>query len=762
MMEEEEEGESRYRHTEEGDALIEMRILDSTRKAYEGKLKIIRAGLRDVAPDVFSKKTEGDADYIDLQNLAWKDLREAILRDRNPDNSHKTYHVYKKHQSAISHVAKEQGEVMPKLLAQELEIFISGLRKKFAAQKKRGEVKAHAKDIIPVELIHTLMAEALTKGDLKSIQWNAYLHQQYTLAARAISIQDLCFRAGRIFKDSVTWRFDQTKPDQEGKHIDDKHTYANTSRPEICNHLALGIYLLVNPSLNTNTVFGGGREMTSAFSKWLQDALKSDKAERVMIDAGIVRKDVGSHSVRKVARNELATGAVLISKEARNCRAGVSNGKNTDPYVGGGGEADCRAGRTLAGLNFTSDDAAALPPHFYCKEEADAKFVDSAVQRCFPGPSKIGDIRATRAYLKRYLASCVFHAEWMQKTFPTEHCVFSSLLFTEAGLLEKLRPLVCTGTLYNIKSAMASTGVPPYVIQGISARLSAQCQKELAKQIEQDRRDRKEEQKNQEENRKKQLLSSEDRILKGVKQILAEDGRTSDTATMSSVRSFMADELSKLHRAIQSTNAIQTTGTQNAMTQQEEATTEESRTRTTEMQPGITRLYNCPDGTMKRIPPGCACQAIPREANMATVYRLWFQPNQVLQSGNLVPVPPLQKISPGDIYIANDGTPHDENEIKAKRRLTVIKKVLRVYVDTSEIVFTQNPTTEKINGWFHQTITKIEERLPTLKRNRTRATAKRKPVTEYNRLNKAGLTPQGGKRKRRRRCAPGSGRTTSL
>ena len=212
-----------YRHTLEGKALENRRIKGSTRSEYEAKATILLRGLKAVKPDAIGKT--GNRNYVDFKQLSFDDISEAMLRDRNPNGKRKSASVYKKHASALNYIAVEQKELVPESMKSRIKGFISGLTKQDAELRKKGLLRSYAKDIMPERVHWGLMEEALLEGSKSSLFFNAFGQCAFMLMSRAESIDSLAYRACRVKNDALVFRFNQTKPDQEGKRTDDKHVY---------------------------------------------------------------------------------------------------------------------------------------------------------------------------------------------------------------------------------------------------------------------------------------------------------------------------------------------------------------------------------------------------------------------------------------------------------------------------------------------------------------------------------------------------------
>jgi hypothetical protein len=127
-----------------------------------------------------------------------------------------------------------------------------------------------------------------------------------------------------------------------------------------------------------------------------------------------------------------------------------------DTYLRYESAGDQFVGRTVAGLPLESPDFAILPPHF---RSTAAGVVAEVVQECFPKSHQ-----SLRNCLEMFLASVVYHSDYLKAKLPANHRLFSSPLFS-TNRLSSLKPLVQCGRFNKVdeKRIARATGIPPFV-----------------------------------------------------------------------------------------------------------------------------------------------------------------------------------------------------------------------------------------------------------------------------------------------------------
>ena len=123
-------------------------------------------------------------------------------------------------------------------------------------------------------------------------------------------------------------------------------------------------------------------------------------------------------------------------------------GQRLDRAIG-----DQYVGRTATGLPLDKAEFATLPPYFRWSDGDERAFVSSYISEMFPGIT-------TKLYLvaEYAVASVVYHSEFLMKTLPKEHALLATCLFTQQGILQRMKKMVtvegdgrrCTGIPANV------------------------------------------------------------------------------------------------------------------------------------------------------------------------------------------------------------------------------------------------------------------------------------------------------------------------
>jgi len=161
-------------------------------------------------------------------------------------------------------------------------------------------------------------------------------------------------------------------------------------------------------------------------------------------------------------------------------------------------------------------------------------------------------------------------------------------------------------------------------------------------------------------------------------------------------------------------------------------------------------LFACPDGKLRKVPPGLAHLAVPQGANMWDATRLWFKSSKIGKKEKRVP--PIRSINAWDLYIPpapNPGTADFQEKKKeraqavaGKLRLSKVRGVMRTLeaaVEDNEDIDMIDPSEDMIKKIFKKGVDVIDKKLPPMQRKRKRAEEKRKPTREYERLRVAGI-----------------------
>jgi hypothetical protein len=261
-----------------------------------------------------------------------------------------------------------------------------------------------------------------------------------------------------------------------------RRVYANPESPESCPILALAIYLMCDKFDKKDPHLFYGSDQYSRYLKEMHALFDKETSpvHKQMELWGMLEviKYLATHSVRKggmsTAQSISPDGPSVTSCGQRGAwkqLIGAGNPGTASRYFFGlEPGSDEFLGRILSLLDLGSELFASLPPHFICDQadHPDLPVMLRAIELVFPTAPK----SMKRPVLKNLLATVVFHSEWMLKTMPHNHPVFASPLFAEAGLLQKLRPLVQAGLS---SPFMTATGIPTNI--GLMRVVKQMCDK---------------------------------------------------------------------------------------------------------------------------------------------------------------------------------------------------------------------------------------------------------------------------------------------
>jgi hypothetical protein len=211
-----------------------------------------------------------------------------------------------------------------------------------------------------------------------------------------------------------------------------------------------GVYFLTYPEHPNVYLFDGGHQY-DRYIKDLKRVLGKDDVAAAIASHGADPRNLATHTFRKAAVTEASSATTSGATEtAIDNHAGWSRGTGSrEVYMRGHSAADCCLGRFLAGLPIAKEQFAQLPPHF----APGLEIVKRAVQITFNGIEGLDE-----GVAEMLLASIVYHYDFLHNRLPAAHPAFSSPLFSTAGLLDELKPLVHCGC--HDTDLMHATGIP--------------------------------------------------------------------------------------------------------------------------------------------------------------------------------------------------------------------------------------------------------------------------------------------------------------
>ncbi|KAL7550473.1 LOW QUALITY PROTEIN: hypothetical protein ACHAWF_014863 [Thalassiosira exigua] len=278
--------------------------------------------------------------------------------------------------SAIGYVYKSARVPMPDEMANEMSIFINGLKRTIAAAKDHLGLKiSEGKDLMSFDAYEHLAKALFYSNEKRDVFNHLFLLLDWNLMKRAENCVKAKINHIRFEDDSLVFEFAKSKTQQTGDVHGPWHTYANPENPHICLVLALARYLFCYPDVLKGDVplFEG----TSQYQRYSARMLKLyEKNKNELRALGTNYKNLGSHSARKGVGSMVAAGCTVGPPIVSLClRAGWTLGGVKDKYLFRENAGDMYVGRCASGHNVDEKSFAISPAYFDLSSmESDEKF----------------------------------------------------------------------------------------------------------------------------------------------------------------------------------------------------------------------------------------------------------------------------------------------------------------------------------------------------------------------------------------------------
>lgn len=336
-------------------------------------------------------------------------------------------------QSAIKQMFQGFGHQFSIEQEAELQLFRKSLVKRLVIDAQaNGERIGEGKSPLSVQLYKILSWAFLKSLKKNGVFCHTMLVLGWNLACRIGNTEGIGLGQLAVRDDALQIYFAHTKTDKEGKQAKyPRHIYANPFEPEVCCVLALGLYFVLFPKTEGDKKLFAGSAQYNHFYKELLAILKDSHecADQLELD-GISAEDIGTHSVRKGAGTYCTACNVECPSHVAVCtRCGWKLDGVQGTYLQYAAAGDQHVGRTLALLPSFDANFAILPPFFVGGED----LIDTALKDIFSGFPQ-----SMRGVLRFCLASLVFHRKWLSDNLPHDHRLFSSRLFRDIDLLNRL------------------------------------------------------------------------------------------------------------------------------------------------------------------------------------------------------------------------------------------------------------------------------------------------------------------------------------
>lgn len=237
---------------------------------------------------------------------------------------------------------------------------------------------------------------------------------------------------------------------------DPRHNFANQLKPASCFVLALGVYLACNLTLGDGPLFPGSNQrgrFCRALRNLISRATGSLRSSVIQTTEG-KKNDLGTHSIRKGVATYVCSGSTAGPTIVSVClHCGWTIGNVLQRYFRYESAGDQFCGRVAAGLPLNSVDFALLPPHFPSQNDSG---IDYSLSLMFPSLYKIPQLHGV---ISIALASLVYHIDHLKANLPSNHSIFTTILFRDPSVALDLTAKLIVG---HKSSFMIATGIPPH------------------------------------------------------------------------------------------------------------------------------------------------------------------------------------------------------------------------------------------------------------------------------------------------------------
>ena len=375
--------------------------------------------------------------------------------------------------SAVGYVYKSARVPMPEEMANELGIFIAGIKRNVASAKNHLGLKiSEGKEAMSEEAFEMLAKTLFQSKDKRDIFNHLFLVLDWNLMKRAENCVNAKINHIRFEEDCLVFEFAKSKNDQNGEVHGPWHCYANPEKPHICIQLAMARYLFCFPDALQGDVplFEGTNQYKRYSSRMLK--LYSEK-EAELSAMGLEPHSLGTHSARKGVGTMVAAGCTVGPPIVSLClRAGWTLGGVKDKYLFRANAGDRYVGRCASGLDVNAKEFAISPAYFdYSHLDASERVemqqkVEGHLLSRLPGVSPEGsDVqKKTWKLAKACFAAICYHYETLEADLHNKCPLRTAAVFRD--IPDEIRSLATTKFPWT-KTADTPrfTGIPPHVQQ---------------------------------------------------------------------------------------------------------------------------------------------------------------------------------------------------------------------------------------------------------------------------------------------------------
>ncbi len=294
-----------------------------------------------------------------------------------------------------------------------------------------------------------------------------FLLLQWNFIARSCTIAEIMLAHIGWRDDHLICTTPRTKTDTTAEKSFPKSFFANPSNPFICPILALAVFFFSRPTFSRqqHKLFDGENQ-EDRYSKLLTRTLQS-MPDSLAAHLGAKRDEIGTHGAgRKGPASFVLAHPGGPTAVSVYLRAGWSLGNVQDRYIFEGEGSDQFCGRALCGLNLNSVEFALLPPHF--TKDSELTISDAEWQIIMPNYSSFPE--TFRQCAPFFLASLVYHTDFLRSKLSAAHPIFTSQVFA-TGTIERLRGQAVTGSSKCPLTGMQACGIPPFMMTAVKVDL---------------------------------------------------------------------------------------------------------------------------------------------------------------------------------------------------------------------------------------------------------------------------------------------------
>ena len=328
------------------------------------------------------------------------------------------------------------GVIMPEFLRNKLKHFTGGLKRSIAAEKREtGQNTDEGKEKMDFK-VYSKIAELMFKqGGTDFIFAHCFLVIEWNLMARSDNVIYTHINHMKRIDDALVFYFKKSKGDQEGVNENEPwHVYANPSQPFICPILAMTRYVACNPQvLAGDCKIFESKNPYQRYIKAFRRILETNEA--IFVAMGVDIDELGSHSVRKGSASRCSTGCTVSPPMASIClRAGWSMGPVKERYIHYEKAGDQFVGRTVCGLDVTSEEFGVTTCHFdftAIEEEEERVQVKAEIEKTIRDYFGSGNELPPAVYIMCYyfFATLSYHYTFLQATLESTDRLRQSTIF---------------------------------------------------------------------------------------------------------------------------------------------------------------------------------------------------------------------------------------------------------------------------------------------------------------------------------------------